>query len=158
MADERGNGPLSGSDPQTQRRRQNRISYNPRVSPLIRSKKRTCKLQEKGCYASFLCSPHKKGAIFTGDEQEAVRESKCISLSVCVLSLRGSTYVGHREGQRPNEGRSTGPNRDRRSHKMGRTGLSPTSVRSSLGLRSWTEGRNPVFPHPAFPHSCIPHF
>ena len=52
----------------------------------------------------------------------------------------------NREVQRPTEGWSTGPNRDRRSHKMGWTGLGQTSVRSASGLRSWTEGRNPPFP------------
>ena len=51
-----------------------------------------------------------------------------------------------REVQRPIEGRSTGPNRDRRSQKMGRTGLGPTSVRSTSNLRSWTEGGNLPFP------------
>ena len=51
-----------------------------------------------------------------------------------------------REVQRPTEGWLTRPNRDRQSHKMGRTGLSPTSVRSASGLRSLTEGQNPPFP------------
>ena len=74
----------------------------------------------------------------------------------CLSSLVGhncpSYFVGHncpllfREVQRPTKGRSTGPNRDCRSQKMGRTGLGPTSVRSASGLRSWTEGRNPPYP------------
>ena len=38
----------------------------------------------------------------------------------------------NREVQRPTEGRSTGPNRDRRSQKMDRIGLGPNSVRSAL--------------------------
>ena len=51
-----------------------------------------------------------------------------------------------RERQKPTEGPKTGPNRDCRSHKIGRTGLGPTSVQSASDLRSWTEGRNPPFP------------
>ena len=44
-----------------------------------------------------------------------------------------------REGQRPTEGQLIGPNRDRRSHKMGWTGLGPFSVRSS---KLFGSGRN----------------
>ena len=50
-----------------------------------------------------------------------------------------------REGQRPTVCRSTGPNRDRRSQKMGPTGLGPISVRSWFSLRSGTEERISVF-------------
>ena len=56
-----------------------------------------------------------------------------------------------REVQRPTEGRSTGPNRDRRSQKMDRTGLGPNSVRSGSGLQSWTEGQNPKIQKSNYP-------
>ena len=56
----------------------------------------------------------------------------------------GSAENISREVQRPTEGRSTGPNRDRRSQKMDRTGHGPNSIRSASGLRSWTEWQNPT--------------
>ena len=61
---------------------------------------------------------------------------RCL-LNIKVLSYEDQVWldvvpldIGSRDGQRPTECRKTGPNRDRRSRKMGQTGLRPVSVRS----------------------------
>ena len=69
----------------------------------------------------------------------------------------GQHLLVYREGQRPTEGPKTGPNRDRRSRKMGGTSLGPSSVRSILLLRSWTEELSSLnlSPQSSFPLSLI---
>ena len=68
-----------------------------------------------------------------------------------IKRLNRRDLIAIREVQRSTEGRSTGPNRDRRSQKMDRTGLGPNSVRSGSGLRSWTEGQNPKIQKSNYP-------
>ena len=82
----------------------------------------------------------------------ALSVNKIISCDACLsskshrLPYSKSTHHTTREGQRPTDCRSTRPNRDRRSQKMGGTGLGPALVWSSFSLRYWTEERISV-PH-----------
>ena len=90
-----------------------------------------------------LCHPNMRilQNVISTNGLHALSVNKIISCDACLsskshcLPYSKSTHHTTREGQRPTDCQSTRPNRDRRSQKMGGTGLGPASVWSSFSLR-----------------------